>query len=303
MLPWDRMRWAVLVTMCACGRLGFDAGGSALDGGGDDGGVIPDADRRPYGGFANPVNPGLGGFADPQFSADGTEIWATVETTDYADPLMNGTGEYNLFHSASVNGAFQPMQLQPLPLNSVELEVEPALTSDGNTLVFLSQRNGERELFQTQRVNKAAPWSVPVLVFSLRSQQSYVGSFDMLPDGKTIYYEREFATGDVWTAKRSSLTDMFVTSAHVGAMEMNFPSVSPDERLMVGNVIPTIPGDRGMRWAWRDSTSDPWTIEPAAVVLPGGVAGCAPAELGDPDISPDGNHMVVSCVELVIYSR
>src|SRR5262249_5860476 len=140
-------------------------------------GQIPDAapwcfDER------DPLLTGLSGY-DAQLSADGLELF-----------FVRGTATtWDLWHAKRADSSLPftaGLVLTELATSNLE-ETDPALTEDGLTLVFKSNRITGQHAWQATRANKTTPFSTPALVAGL--EDIPVFGLDVSPDGTTIYYD------------------------------------------------------------------------------------------------------------------
>lgn len=186
-----------MFVMAGCGRLGFDPVAShvAADAGAD-ALAVPRCD---------PAKPFGAPIALAALSSPSSEIG--IEATDDAlDGVLwsdrSGVDRIYEVTRASPTDAFAAPQLVP-NLGSVTgvPDRDPALTGDGLTLVFTSQRGGDWDLYLTTRPSRTQPFAAPAVIAELATTDSDWGPV-ITSDGLSLYY---VIGGDLAYAHRASV--------------------------------------------------------------------------------------------------
>lgn len=222
---------AFVVGLAACGRVGFEPiGARAPDASADtaiDTFVAPRCDpAKPFGA---PVP--LTGL-----SSSSAEIG--VETsTDTLDGVMwsdrNGVDRVYEVTRAAATDDFSMPQLVP-NMGSVTgiPDRDPAITGDGLTLVFTSQRagGGNWDLYITTRPSRTQPFPTPAIITELATASADWGPF-ITSDGLGLYY---IIGGDLARSDRATLTSpwnapgVLLGNLNTGSNEFE-PAVTSDE--------------------------------------------------------------------------
>jgi hypothetical protein len=206
------------------------------------------------------INTSWGNEGFPAVSADGLSLFFS----DFVSGFWFATGQFwpdgfgggDLWVSTrkSVQDPWElPVNLGPA-INTQHTETEPAVSSDGLTLFFASNRpgnvpgsgvgpDGYFDLWMATRSNAADPtgWSLPINLGRAVNSTSGEHSPHLSNDGLSLYFtssrprpRRSFpADWDVWVARRASLSEPFgapigVTTHLVDYYGFNDPCLSAD---------------------------------------------------------------------------
>jgi hypothetical protein len=211
------VRWILLATCAACGRLGFDASSDAP--------IASDvadatAPTCTFGSWRPPLRVAvstLGAIEEsPALSGDGLDL--------YFHRYVDATTDLVVSHRASTADPF--MTDAALPINTADYERDPALAAAGHHLYFSSDRrtgNGVDELFVS--VDLAAPVVIEEIAAGaygpwIREDELELWYGDA---GEHIAMRTRAATIDPWGAP--------VNLSTVGAV--SYPTLSADGRELV----------------------------------------------------------------------
>ncbi|HEY5920835.1 MAG TPA: hypothetical protein VIV11_04155 [Kofleriaceae bacterium] len=214
----------------------------------------------------------VGGSHDPTLSEDGLELFF----------VRGGVGTYDIWRAERATTADEfPMGTPVAELLTTSEETDPALTADGKTLVFKSNRNSQpNRAWTATRSGRGLPFGAATPVAGLTSMD--VVGLDISLDGLTIYFD-DFAKLNV--ATRPALTAAFETPRMVAIDRTQYPSVSPDGLELIYSA-------GGVLRRTRASTDEPF--ENPMVIDSGG---------SDADIAPDNTRFVMAGGGGEIYER
>ena len=123
----------------------------------------------------------------------------------------NRGGDNDLFvaRRATSNEAWGEPQRLPFPINSDATDIEPTLSQDGLTLLFVSTRSNKFELFISQRESTDEPWGAPKKLRGDINSADWQGSPSILSDeaGTVVVFHSSEA---VKIASRNSSGGPFV---------------------------------------------------------------------------------------------
>jgi hypothetical protein len=151
----------------------------------------------------------------PTLSSDGLTMYLSLSVPGFNERVAVAT-------RSSLGGTFSVASALPSPVNSSS-EGTPALSADGLSLYFYSQRfggTGDRDLYVATRASTSDPFTgvreLTTLNSSQREDRPWVS-----PDELTIYFvsHRASLTDDLWHATRNSRSDSFGTP--VAVTELN----------------------------------------------------------------------------------
>jgi hypothetical protein len=121
--------------------------------------------------------------ADPHLLASGNIMYLTSDLA----------GNYGLYRSAKVNGAFStPSPVPGVNLDTSVTENNPVVTADELTLFFGSDRPGgagDLDIYQARRASVADGFGAPVPLTAANSTVSEVPNW-ISPDGCSLYFTR-----------------------------------------------------------------------------------------------------------------
>jgi len=145
----------------------------------------------------------------PSLSVDGnTLIFTACEGLNGYENGRRGYGRCDLFVSKRNGISWTVPYNIGQPVNSRFWESQPSLSSDGTTLYFLSNRNGNYDIWMTELDGKNE-WSDPVLLGPNINTSGYEGSVFIHPDNQTLYFSSDGHIGmgklDIFYSRRDSL--------------------------------------------------------------------------------------------------
>lgn len=157
-----------------------------------------------------------------------------------------------------------------LVVNSTSIDQHPALSPDGLSLYFSSDRSGGAggtDLWVTRRKDGASPWQAPRVVTALNSESSeFAPAFD--PTGHWMFFgsEREGGCGgrDIWISQRGDLKDDqgWKRPVNLGCSTLSWtgfddgPTYFRSGKFSVLFFISDRPGGLGARDVWSASQRD-----------------------------------------------
>lgn len=103
---------------------------------------------------------------------------------------QDGLGSCDLYFTESVNGEWTKPRNIGTPINTRGWESQPALSADGNTLYFVSERGGGlggRDIWLSRKQTDGS-WSNPENLGAPINTADYEQSPFLHPDGQTLYY-------------------------------------------------------------------------------------------------------------------
>lgn len=164
--------------------------------------------------------------------------------------------------------------------NSSAEDFDPTLTSDGLTLLFVSDRQGPRRAFEMERPSATSPFAGLRRAVGLNAID--VASLTISRDGLTIYFENG---AELQAAQRGTLADAFGSPFIIGPLAPS-PSISGDELELYYNA------PQGIMHATRAARGD--MFGPGVLLIPGGAA---------PAVTADDRAIVFVTVEGVFEQR
>jgi hypothetical protein len=233
----------------------------------DDGGLATPSDLVD---FLEPVN--LGSVVNtgandvaPTLSADGLTLY-------FHSNRAGGSGGADIWQATrpSLTGEFSsPTNLGGV-INSGAAETAPAISSDGLSLFFSSNRaggNGSWDLYVATRTSTSEPFGAPVNLGTGVNTNLPEFAPAISADGLSLYFQRRNDPGglggdDVWVATRASTSDPFGTAVNLGSPvnSTSFeggPFISDDElALYFASARPGGAGQIDLYLSNRASTGD-----------------------------------------------
>jgi hypothetical protein len=186
----------------------------------------------------------------------------------------------------------EPRLVDPLA-NASSRDTDPTFTEDRLELYFMSDRNGNKDIWRSLRATPDDPWGEPALVTELNSP---VGDENpcISDDGLAIWFftDRDRALGSIWVSRRSSRSDPW--GEPVAAAELHLAdgssdvsvAVDPEETLFILNAKPTGAPPYGLYQMERTTPEEPLgTPELLTEVV-------STANEYDPDLMRDGRVLV-----------
>ena len=156
-------------------------------------------------------------------------------------------------------------------LNTASNDVAPALSSDGLTMIFASNRaggQGGNDLYVSTRAMLNAAWSTPANIGGLNTAAAEAGP-SLSDDGLSLYFHSDAAGGfgntDIYVSTRASLAANWGAPVNLGTNvnSVDFdlaPDIASDGLSLYFHTTRT-GGPGGAHDIWRStraSTSDPW---------------------------------------------
>jgi Tol biopolymer transport system component len=260
-----RAWWLPLLACCSCGRLWFDplhdAGNTAETDGTED---APSC--ASWGPFSAAMHV-------PSLSTVNNEFGTGISADNLAivlDTDRTGVSSWDLFEATRTDASVPfgtPVQIQEL--TTVGSEDNPALSADGLTIYFSSDRLGQSSVWSATRTSRMQPFGSETQVVTPVAPLVSASTPSISADELTIYVTVTRATLDynIAFATRSSTTEPFGALVEIPIlsttrMEAN-PSISADglELFYQTNVA----GSLDINVMRRATTSEPWGSEAVAV--------------------------------------
>ncbi|NRA50839.1 MAG: PD40 domain-containing protein [Phaeodactylibacter sp.] len=119
--------------------------------------------------------------SSPSLSADGRAMAFTRN---------DRSGNFDLYYARQENGAWQDPERLPAPVNTGGFESQPALSADGNLMLFVSDRKegfGKLDLWATRR-NADGSWRNPQNLGEMINTPLNEQAPFFHPDGQTLYF-------------------------------------------------------------------------------------------------------------------
>lgn len=167
--------------------------------------------------------------SSPRISADGMSLYFS-STRDGVD------GDLFVATRGSVSEPFGNATNLGAPVNTSAHEGGVAVSRDGLTLYFVSERDGDRDLYQATRSSTSDPFgsvhSLGAEINSPTTESSASPSADQL----TLFFgsrrpNGDASSSDIWFGTRNSLSDSFGPASRAGLMRQAIvfaPYVSPE---------------------------------------------------------------------------
>ena len=173
---------------------------------------------------------------DPELSADGLTLYWVSDRT-------GGVGDFDIWYATrtSVVASFGAEDNASL-LNTTASERDPALSADGHTLYFVSDRvggTGEHDIWYASRSDLSAPFDDPQLLPGVNTVDGDDNPA-VSPDGLTLYFASNRVGGagsaDIWYATRPDEDSDFgspqpLTAANSTSVDSD-PTLSADGRTL-----------------------------------------------------------------------
>ena len=125
----------------------------------------------------------------------------------FASDRPDGYGNWDIWVTHKIGDVWQaPVNLGP-PVNTTGRDGAPSISSDGDTLYFISDRaggQGDDDIWFTYKVSGA--WQTPVNLGAIVNSSSYESNPDISSDGKRLYFSSYRPGGqgglDIWVTHR-----------------------------------------------------------------------------------------------------
>ncbi|UCC97142.1 MAG: PD40 domain-containing protein [Phycisphaerales bacterium] len=173
--------------------------------------------------------------SQPSMSADGLSLFFYSER-----PGGYGDRDVWVAGRATTNEGWTTVENVGPPVNTSHRDSGPAISADGLTLFFDSDRpggSGESDIWVTTRTTKSDPWATPVNLGPTVNASSYDAYPSVSADGLTLFMQSNRPGGygryDIWMTTRQATGDPWTTPVNLGstvnssAIEGD-PSISPD---------------------------------------------------------------------------
>lgn len=142
----------------------------------------------------------------PDISSDGLHLYFNSERS-------GGEGGRDLWYASrpTVNEPWSEAENLGSVINSRAFDAWPTISSDGNSLYFVTDRNISNELVVSQRASPSDPWGEPM------SLGVAGGTPDISSDGLSLFFASSSKHGDIspiggfdiWVMQRASTDDEF----------------------------------------------------------------------------------------------
>ena len=138
---------------------------------------VKEGDACELGAFTTPAElQGTNDCYQPSLTGDLLQIFVACNNRP------GGLGKLDIWYSTRVEEGDDWAKLEPIPqLNSPERDRTPEVSSDGRELYFSSNRDGVDNIWRSTRDGASDPWSPPVLVDELSSENVEYGSAPNAP--------------------------------------------------------------------------------------------------------------------------
>jgi len=196
---------------------------------------LPEFPETPAAATPAPASTSPDGWSEP------VNLGPTINTSDdEAEPALSGDGLILIFHSglrpggqggadlwmctrASRDEPFsQPVNLDPT-VNSSAHEIQPALSADGLTLLFASDRpggQGEYDFWMCKRASRDEPFGEAVNLGPTVNSSHKDWTPDLSADGLTLLFASDRPGGqgghDLWMCQRASPNGPFGQPVNLG---------------------------------------------------------------------------------------
>ncbi len=230
----------------------------------------------------------------PAISADGLSLFFTDWFLGFGVPRTGSFGNGDLWVStrASLLSPWQTAVNLGAVVNTSFVEAAPTISSDGLTLIFVSDRPGNvpgsgsgrnaLDFWITTRTNGADPtgWSAPVHLGSVVNSIYADESPKLSSDGRALYFTsnrpspgRPAGYYDLWVASRNSQSETFGAPESLAVHFMDFTQISDPFLSADGAVLffssagllssPSSTGD-----LWQTTTLPPPPLSISRIVAP-----------------------------------
>lgn len=144
----------------------------------------------------------------PTLSADGNIlIFTACESVNGYGPGRSGYGRCDLFISERIGSSWSVPRNMERPVNTRHWESQPAVSSDGRSLYFVSNRDGYYDIYVTM-MDDAGNWTEPEKLGKNINTDGYEGSVFIHPDNQTLYFSSDGHVGmgglDIFMSRRDT---------------------------------------------------------------------------------------------------
>jgi Tol biopolymer transport system component len=141
----------------------------------------------------------------------------TGNAIDGSVDVDSGAGDAPMGDGGCVLGAWNAPQ-PVASLNTVGLDSRPRLSPDELDVIFYSDRQGDRDIFEATRTSLDRPFSTPVLVPGINTI-AVERDPALTPDGLQLFFATDRdGTLDIYTANRTSKSGTFSTPQIITAL-------------------------------------------------------------------------------------
>jgi flagellar motor protein MotB len=144
----------------------------------------------------------------PTLSADGNIlIFTACESVNGYGPGRSGYGRCDLFISERMGTNWSAPRNMGSPVNTRYWESQPAVSSDGRSLYFVSNRDGHYDIYVTV-MDDDGNWTEPEKLGKNINTDGYEGSVFIHPDNQTLYFSSDGHVGmgglDIFMSRRDT---------------------------------------------------------------------------------------------------
>lgn len=281
-------RLALLWTLLAACRIGFDESlRAAVDGGdvGGDGGV--DSAAQAFG----PPTPLLG------INDSGDDVDLTLSSDELEILFVSGRGgNQDIWRARRTSiGAAWSTPVQASELNSTSVETDPEISVDGLTALFSSQRSPSQlnDIWRATRTSTAISFGTPTLVANLSSSGDECCAVMTADELHVVFAGKPGSDINLYLSSRGSVVSPWGTSALVTEIETSSqesnPYLTPDGLILYfDSDRPGGAGRRDLYVATRPDVGSPFST-------PQRISELATSDNErDAWLSPDGHRLYFS---------
>lgn len=221
------------------------------------------------------VNDPSGTNTAPEISANGLELYFQSDRTS-----SMGSMDLYVAKRTSTSASWGAATNLGAPINTVGQERGPALSNDGLTLIFSSDRGGPGsvgalDLYMSTRASLSDPWSSPVNLGNVINTVDLDSGADISADGLSLYFysnttSSSFGLNDIYVSTRATVVDPWGPPSNLGSLintsvHEQAPEIASDGLSLYFHTNRS--GGPGANNIWRStraSTSASWS---APVVL------------------------------------
>jgi hypothetical protein len=184
----------------------------------------------------------------PSLSSDGLTLYFSDAYTGTPRPGGQGGGDLWMATRPSRNAPWGEPVNMGTPINSTDLDMSPAISGDGLTLIFNSRNRagglGSWDLWMSTRSGLQDPWGQPVNLGSGVNSGNWEGEGGLSADGLAVLFGsgRTGIVGgvDMWMSTRRTLADPWTAAVNLGpvvnsSIDDGTPRLSPDMKTLYFN--------------------------------------------------------------------
>jgi len=183
--------------------------------------------------------------AYPSISSDGLTLYFSDAYSGPTRPDGLGGGDIWMTTRPSRSDAWGTPVNMGAPINGSTLDISPAISGDGLTLVFTSNNRaggqGSWDLWMSTRISVQDPWGPPVNLGPTVNSGSWDGECGLSWDGRAVLYDSGragiFGAVDMLMSTRKTLADPWAIAVNLGSVVNSSgndgtPRVSPDMKTL-----------------------------------------------------------------------